>query len=661
MDSFIDEWYDKALADGQGFKSEAERKAYFDGLGDPEDHPMFATNAEQLANHPWADAFRALREEDKTQYEIMIMYKEEANELMKRQDKKGLQEAIAKYTHALSFVEPAITELREQQNAAAQLSTSTTTAAGASVDAAAAAAAGAEDVLEVKSASVLQFERDQREFSARRETEQIQAQALSENLARARLDPSHVAGTKPLKLQETTPVSNPELSFAGDKSETEEEREAKKTAAIKGMEGHAGEKVLTFDEIRQKALLREEKIRKQAVGATLDTLQQTRSQILGNRAFAQLTLKNYGMCIKDCDVALYFWSRNIKAYYRKCKALQALHRYELCVDAYNACRKACIDDPAVNGGSGPTPADLKSFAEVEKVAVLAKEQLARIDRDRRQVLATQERRRQEITQVYEICTGSKYRIQLGIPPGKTASTPIVGAGVRVEGEGAAKKNLSSNTRSYVGDDDDDDEDVSSDAKSSERRKVDAKYLQQLEHQHPFVDPECPSDLRFPTIFLYPQHNQLDIVQGAGANNMLAEYLAQMFPEIEDPQAGSAAPWDYANEYVVSKLICYVHLNGCGSRVESAQEWLSYYDAESKSEVPGGRSMAFDKEQFCQLHLGCTIGQILACDKHIVPGGLLHVLVFVNQSKTHKRFLQTNRKNRSEMYTLAPNGSMKLQL
>ena len=55
-DSVIDNWYDQALANGQGFKSEEEeKKAYLDSLGDPLDHPMFATTAEQIARHPLGD------------------------------------------------------------------------------------------------------------------------------------------------------------------------------------------------------------------------------------------------------------------------------------------------------------------------------------------------------------------------------------------------------------------------------------------------------------------------------------------------------------------------------------------------------------------------------------------------------------------------------
>ena len=432
----------------------------------------------------------------------------------------------------------------------------------------------------------------------------------------------------------------------------------KKAEAIQGMDGYAGEKVLTFEEVRYKSQQREKKIKMQAAGVTMAILEQTRSQILSNRAMAHLSLKNYGMCIKDCDVALHFWPQNIKAFYRKCKSLCALHRYELCVDTGARCRAACADGSA----SSPSAADHKALQEVEKMVAEAQGHLKRIERDRLKKVIANEKKKKEILHVYETCTGPQYRIQLGVPPGmppKGVLTATLNGKTELLNY---KKNMSSNTRSYIEEGDSDD-DASSDAIKTARRKADSNYLQQLEHQYPFVDPEEATQLRFPAIFLYPQHNQLDIIQGCGAENMLVDYLANMFPEIEDGQSGSAAPWDAGNEYVASKLICYIHMNGAESRVESAQEWLSYFDQDSvcPAESAGDSSLTYDRDKFCQLHLGCTIGQILACEGHIVPAGLLHVLVFVNKSKTHKRFLQTTRKSMAQMYTLMPNGVLKRQL
>ena len=198
MDNFIDEWYDKALAAGQGFKSEAERKAYIDSLGDPEDHPMFATDPDKLAAHPLTEAFRQLNEEDKTQYELVIVYKEEANDLMKRGDKKGWREAVVRYTHSLTFIEPAIAALKEQEESAAQN-------------------AEVEEIDELKSSAVLQFDEQQRQFRAKQEAERDRTAALERELALARSDPMHTCGTKPVKASAAAVTAhNPSLSFAGD-------------------------------------------------------------------------------------------------------------------------------------------------------------------------------------------------------------------------------------------------------------------------------------------------------------------------------------------------------------------------------------------------------------------------------------------------------------
>ena len=107
-DNVIDDWYDQALANGQGFKSEEEKKAYLDSLGDPLDHPMFATSAEQIARHPLGDAFRLLKEEDKTAYELAVMYKDEGNEFMRGKTSEDYRNAIDKYDQALPFVPPYI-------------------------------------------------------------------------------------------------------------------------------------------------------------------------------------------------------------------------------------------------------------------------------------------------------------------------------------------------------------------------------------------------------------------------------------------------------------------------------------------------------------------------------------------------------------------------
>ena len=80
--------------------------------------------------------------------------------------------------------------------------------------------------------------------------------------------------------------------------------------------------------------------------------------------------------------------------------------------------------------------------------------------------------------------------------------------------------------------------------------------------------------------LYPQYGQLDVIQGAAEEDMLAEHLAQMFPVIENTDKSSknsnstgnpAVPWDRDCEYEVSRLVVYApleaeHTEGVDTRV-----------------------------------------------------------------------------------------------
>eukprot|EP01035_Chromulina_nebulosa_P057858 gene57858-79278_t len=117
-----DGWYEQALKEGYGFKSEQERNDYIKSLGDPMDHPLFCTSTEELeeSKSPLIGAFRALQEEDKTPTELASMYKEEGNhffgearklavggKVSKDNDekyKKRLHDAHNCYTHAFTFL-----------------------------------------------------------------------------------------------------------------------------------------------------------------------------------------------------------------------------------------------------------------------------------------------------------------------------------------------------------------------------------------------------------------------------------------------------------------------------------------------------------------------------------------------------------------------------
>lgn len=113
MDKALDEldnWYDNALKNGCGFKTEQDRLDYLASLGDMEKHPMFAQSTEDLEGNPLVEAIRAIKEEGKTFHELALMYKDEGNEWMKKSDKKSLHEALKCYTHALKLITQAYHE-----------------------------------------------------------------------------------------------------------------------------------------------------------------------------------------------------------------------------------------------------------------------------------------------------------------------------------------------------------------------------------------------------------------------------------------------------------------------------------------------------------------------------------------------------------------------
>jgi tetratricopeptide (TPR) repeat protein len=70
---------------------------------------------EDLEGNPMVDAFRQLREEDKTRVELVLMYKDEGNEFMRKKTVKERHEAIKRYSHALTLLDAA-DEARKEGN-----------------------------------------------------------------------------------------------------------------------------------------------------------------------------------------------------------------------------------------------------------------------------------------------------------------------------------------------------------------------------------------------------------------------------------------------------------------------------------------------------------------------------------------------------------------
>lgn len=70
-----------------------------------------------------------------------------------------------------------------------------------------------------------------------------------------------------------------------------------------------------------------EGLRNVRLGDGSPELNAVEAALLSNRAMANLALKNYGSCRKDCDEALALSPGNVKCLYRKAKAELLLRRY----------------------------------------------------------------------------------------------------------------------------------------------------------------------------------------------------------------------------------------------------------------------------------------------------------------------------------------------
>lgn len=513
----LDDWYDRALKAGFGFKTEKEKQDYIASIGDPMKHPLFAQTTEDLKDHPLTEAFRCLREEDKTIVELAELYKEEGNQWLKKGTKRDFIEAYNRYVHALDFMDKA-----EQ----------------------------------------------------------------------ARLD-----GT------ECTTDSTADLKMI-------------------------------------------------------------RSQILSNRALASLNLTNYGKCYKDCDKAIAFWPQNIKAHYRKCKALNILKKYPECIAACNAA--LAIE---------PTNKDFLTFKKQSATANATRNKSKSDGLTRTMAELTA-----KWGAVWDIAQSN--RVALGYPH-----------------YGMPEPRELRDSWAHL------DADTTSPATAGTAGAVQA-------------------ETRWPVLLQYPQYGTYDVLSAAGATDMLVEHLAMAFPEKGDYE--QRIEWDLHEEYQVSNIVVYVQL--FASRpVASKTEWMEacmeqrvllqggsmellplvndpssapvnsifkslaakttttagagagdsatsaaasasvnevsieklknavearekmYWErmmdtATGKLVTNSGPGLRTSSVQFVEVHLGCTIGSIVKAHfpAHVLPRGVLTLLIYPRKNHLHKLFVEKNK-------------------
>mmetsp|Transcript_57355 Transcript_57355/g.139925 ORF Transcript_57355/g.139925 Transcript_57355/m.139925 type:complete len:573 (-) Transcript_57355:67-1785(-) len=250
-------------------------------------------------------------------------------------------------------------------------------------------------------------------------------------------------------------------------------------------------------------------------------LDEFKSTLFANAALAHLQLKNWGFVRDDSKKALAFNDKNVKAWYRLARANQMLQEWE---EAGNA-----ID-------SGLGCSDESSNKDLLKLQNQLSEKI------RKARLARQKRERQRAERVSKVKTVWQHCQKNQIKLGRVALVASVT-------------------------DDEDEAGAHSDRDES-------RWHQHLPHSGCLPSPSAssspvPSPMNpqsppwsWPTMFLYPSHNQSDFALRFGEDEMIAMRMAEMFPELEDGEE-TAMKWDYNNEFQCSKLAVYfeVHCEG----------------------------------------------------------------------------------------------------
>ena len=454
------DWIDEALERGMGFKSEQERQDYVKSIGDPLLHPMFATNTQDLAGNPLADAIRMLREEDKTMVQLILMYKDEGNELLKKFE---YDESMRKYDYAMSFIDKA-------------------------------------------------------------------------------------------------------------------------------------------DELRQNGTEAEE-------DKTIDLLQ-LRSQLYNNKALISLQLRNYRSVINDTNLAIKYWNKNIKAYYRKCKALYHLKLYDECLQTYAEALN--IDDVT----------QLKDFASLYNDCM------------------------KSIQKITDLNLAKIKQNEALITRWKSTWSLIREVEAKIQHTAAGGGN--SNNRA-----------------STDRHIVLGYNINEPPEQLKDTYPSAIEDAggfiyQWPVLFLYPQYNQMDLIPDANTDAMLVDYLAHMFPEASEG-SGRNAPWDRDNEYHISKLVVYILLES-SLVVADEDAWVACCAEERQVTGAEGEEAAssaikamnerhkqhlqthtlkYEKQRICpyvEVHLGVQLSQVLTIPGHVIAGGRLTFIIHVRGNEAHLRFI-----------------------
>jgi hypothetical protein len=248
---------------------------------------------------------------------------------------------------------------------------------------------------------------------------------------------------------------------------------------------------------------------------TEEELDEIRSSICSNSAFAHLELKNWGHVRDESNYALAFNKKNVKAWYRLAKAHQMLQNWEDAGDAIE---------------SGLAIEGEEENKDLRKLQRLLADKVRKARSLRQQRERARAERVSKVKEVWKHCKESEIKL------GRVRLVASV-----------------------------------TDDEENEDDRFESRW-----HDHLPNSGRLPSvthgEWSWPCMFLYPSHQQSDFVEHLGENEMLAMRLAEMFPELQDV-GETMLPWDFNNEFFCSNLAIYfeVHRADDDDRVVHPEE------------------------------------------------------------------------------------------
>lgn len=300
-------------------------------------------------------------------------------------------------------------------------------------------------------------------------------------------------------------------------------------------------------------------------GADVAEIYPIMSTLYSNRAICSLSLKNFRAAYVDSCKSLQFNSGNVKAHYRKCKALLGSKRYEDCL---LACGEAMRIDPSNE--------EVLKMREQCTVEIARKERVAAARRADRVALCSR------LAGSWEVAAASG--ASLGCP---RSSHPQ-----QFEGQIFPTRQPA----------------VALDEAGKEVEVI----------------ADC-----WPLLCLYPQYNQIDVLRAVSADELLVVLLSQMFAEPGDNQMAPWDLYKeyYLSKLVV--YVPIGHNEACNDLATWSDRMCSRILGETdKKADKAATAMPAGPLRWAEAHMGCTVGQILAAPGHVLDGGLITFTIFV---------------------------------